>query len=63
MGNILPNRKTYILVVLGLISGLALYIKTVVDGGFNVGGFLAFINSEVVMAAIATVRIAIGKNK
>lgn len=63
MSEILPGRKTYLLVILGLISGLALYIKTIVESGFNVPGFLQFVNSEVVMAAIATVRIAIGKNK
>ena len=63
MTDIMPGKKTYVLVILGLISGLALYIKTVVEGGFNIPGFLQFVNSEVVMAAIATVRIAIGKNK
>ena len=63
MGDILTGKKTYILVILGLISAFALYIQGVVQNGFSISGLLQFVNGEAAMAAIATVRLAIGKNK
>ena len=59
--DILPGKKTYILVSLGLIAGIALYIQSVVNVGFNWTGFMQFINSEAVVAALATLRLAFGK--
>ena len=63
MGDILTGKKTYILVILGLISAFALYVQGVVQNGFSISGLLQFVNGEAAMAAIATVRLAIGKNK
>ena len=59
----LTGKKTYILVILGLIAALALYIQGVVEHGFSFPGLLQFINGEAAMAAVATLRLAIGKNK
>ena len=61
MGDILTGKKTYILVILGLISAFALYIQQVVQSGFDFPGFVKFFNSEAIIAAIGTLRLALGK--
>lgn len=53
--------KTYLLVILALISGLSLYIAEVVSNGFSVNGLITFINSEAMVAALGTMRLALGK--
>lgn len=57
----LSGKKTYILVALALVAGLANYLHAVVLSGFDFGGLIAFVNSEAATAAIAAVRMAIGK--
>lgn len=61
MGDLLTGKKTYILVLLGLISAFALYIQQVVTSGFDISGFLKFLQSEAIVAAIGTLRLAVGK--
>ena len=61
MGDILTGKKTYILVILGLISAFALYIQQVVQSGFDFPGLVKFFNSEAIIAAIGTLRLALGK--
>ena len=61
MGDILTGKKTYILVILGLISALCLYVQQVVTSGFDIPGLFKFLNSEAIVAAIGTLRLAVGK--
>ena len=61
MSDILPGKKTYILVGLALLGALATYSAGVVNHGFDMGEFWRFIQSESVVAALATIRMAIGK--
>ena len=57
----LNGKKTYILVALALVSGIALYAADVVANGFSMGGLVTFVNSEAAIAAIATLRASISK--
>lgn len=57
----LSGKKTYLLVALALIAGLANYLHGVLIGGFDFGGLIAFVNSEAATAAIAALRLAVGK--
>ena len=57
----LNGKKTYILVGLALLGAFATYSASVVSGGFDIGKFWQFVQSEAVVAALATIRMAIGK--
>jgi hypothetical protein len=57
----LSGKRTYILVALALVAGLANYLHGVVAGGFSLGGLIAFVNSEAAIAAIAALRAGISK--
>lgn len=57
----LAGRKTYILVGLALLGALATYSAGVVNNGFDIGEFWKFLQNEAVVAALATIRLAIGK--
>ena len=59
--NILDGKKTYILVGLALVGALATYFSGVVLHGFDLGEFWKFIQSEAVVGALATLRLAIAK--
>ena len=59
----LVGRRTYILVGLALLGAFATYSAGVVNHGFDLGEFWKFLQSEAVVAALATIRLAIGKNK
>lgn len=59
--DVLPGKKTYILVALGALSALAIYIGAVVGHGFDLGEFIKFVNSEAIVLAFATIRQAISK--
>ena len=61
MGNILPGYKTYILAGLGIVSSICLYIMNIMQVGFNLPDFLKFLQSDVIIAALATLRLAIPK--
>ena len=58
----LNGKKTYILIGLALLGALATYSAGVVNNGFDIGEFWKFIQSEAVVAAIATLRMAIAKS-
>ena len=57
----LDGKKTYILVGLALLGALATYSAGVVNHGFDIGELWKFIQSEAVVAALATIRLAIAK--
>lgn len=57
----LSGKKTYILVGLALLGAFATYSANVVNNGFDLGQFWQFLQSEAVVAALATIRLAIGK--
>ena len=57
----LNGKKTYILVILGLVSAACLYAQAVLTNGFTMDGLLQFINSEAVLAGLGTLRLAISK--
>ena len=57
----LSGKKTYILVGLALVGALVTYAQGVVTNGFNLGEFWNFLQTEAVVAALATLRMAIGK--
>ena len=59
----LTGKKTYILVGLALLGAFATYSAGVVNHGFDIGEFWKFIQSEAVVGALATIRLAIAKNK
>lgn len=57
----LDGKKTYILVALAFVAGLATYAQSVIANGFDFNGFLQFLKTEAVTAALAAVRLAIAK--
>jgi hypothetical protein len=57
----LDGKKTYILVGLALLGALATYVSHVISAGFNLVELWTFIQSEAVVAALATIRLAIAK--
>lgn len=57
----LEGKRTYILVALAAIGGLCTYVSGVVQNGFDLAGFWAFVQSEAMVAVFATLRAAIGK--
>jgi len=57
----LNGRKTYVLVGLALLGALATYSAGVVNNGFDIGELWKFIQSSAVVAALATIRLAISK--
>ena len=57
----MSGKKTYILVALALVAGVANYAMSVVSNGFDFGGLIAFVNSEAAIAAIAALRAGISK--
>ena len=57
----LEGKKTYILVGLALVGALTTYLASVVSNGFDLGQFWGFIQSEAVIGALATIRLAIAK--
>lgn len=57
----LDGKKTYILVGLALVGALATYVSGVVQNGFDIGGLWQFLQTEAVVAALATIRLAIAK--
>lgn len=59
----LKGKKTYILVALALIAGVANYVGIVIERGFNLNELLTFINGEAVTAAIAALRMGVGSAK
>ena len=59
----LSGKKTYILVGLALLGAFANYSAGVVNNGFDLGEFWKFLQNEAVVAALATIRLAIAKNK
>lgn len=59
----LSGKKTYILVGLALLGAFATYSAGVVNHGFDLGEFWKFIQSEAVVAALATIRMAIAKKQ
>jgi hypothetical protein len=61
MTNVMPGKKTYILVALAALAGLANYLSQVVSVGFDFGEFIKFVNTEAVTVALATIRLAIAK--
>lgn len=61
VSKLLPGQKTYILISLALVAGVANYVGGVVTNGFNIQDLLSFINGEAATAAIAMVRLAVGK--
>ena len=61
MNEVLPGKKTYILIGLALAGALATYVSGVISNGFDLNGLLAFVQSQAVVAAIATLRLALEK--
>lgn len=57
----LSGKKTYILVGLALVGAFITYAQGVVTNGFNIGELWNFLQTEAVVAALATLRMAIGK--
>ncbi len=57
----LSGKKTYILVGLALLGAFATYSAGVVNNGFDLGKFWEFLQTEAVVAALATIRLAIAK--
>ena len=57
----LAGKKTYILVALALLGAFATYSAGVVQNGFNIGELWKFLQTEAVVAALATIRMAIAK--
>lgn len=59
--DVLNGKRTYILVGLALLGAFASYFSGVVTHGFDLGELWKFVQSESVVAALATIRMAIGK--
>lgn len=57
----LDGKKTYILVALAAIGALSTYLTGVVQDGFDLAKFWAFIQSEAMITVFATLRLAIAK--
>ena len=57
----LNGKKTYLLVGLALLGAFATYSAGVVQNGFDLGELWKFLQTEAVVAALATIRMAIAK--